>query len=88
MLLFLTPYTQNHGKEIRLTEKLPNESVIYTCAAFPPAGIRQLPNLAKYHFKLTCMITGEKNRAHNCLTIYNLKLDDVFSDIFENRHVP
>nr|WP_242829148.1 transposase [Butyrivibrio fibrisolvens] len=28
------------------------------------------------------MITGEKNRAHNCLTVSNLKLDDVFSDIF------
>ena len=27
------------------------------------------------------MITGEKNRAHNCLTVSNLKLDDVFSDI-------
>ena len=24
----------------------------------------------------------EKNRAHNCLTVSNLKLDDVFSDIF------
>ncbi len=28
------------------------------------------------------MITGEKNRAHNCLTVSNLKLDDVFSDIY------
>jgi hypothetical protein len=28
------------------------------------------------------MITGEKNRAHNCLTVSNLKLDDVFTDIF------
>ena len=28
------------------------------------------------------MITGEKNRAHNCLTVSNIKLDDVFSDIF------
>ena len=29
------------------------------------------------------MITGEKNRAQNCLTVSNLKLDDVFSDIFD-----
>lgn len=29
------------------------------------------------------MITGEKNRVHNCLTVSNLKLDDVFSDIFD-----
>jgi len=28
------------------------------------------------------MITGEKNRAQNCLTVSNLKLDDVFSDVF------
>lgn len=28
------------------------------------------------------MITSEKNRAHNCLTISNFKLDEVFSDIF------
>ncbi len=28
------------------------------------------------------MITGEKNRAHNCLTVSNYKLDDVFTDIF------
>ena len=48
----------------------------------PPADIRQLRDLVRYRFKLTCMITGEKNRAHNCLTVSNLKLDDVFSDIF------
>ena len=29
------------------------------------------------------MITGEKKRAHNCLTVYNPKLDDVFSDVFD-----
>lgn len=48
----------------------------------PPADIRQLRDLVRYRFKLTNMITGEKNRAHNCLTVSNLKLDDVFSDIF------
>jgi transposase len=48
----------------------------------PPADIRELRDLVRYRFKLTCMITGEKNRAHNCLTVSNLKLDDVFSDIF------
>jgi hypothetical protein len=36
----------------------------------------------RYRFKLTNMITGEKNRAQNCLTVSNLKLDDVFSDVF------
>lgn len=48
----------------------------------PPADIRQLRDLVRYRFKLNCMITSEKNRAHNCLTVSNLKLDDVFSDIF------
>ena len=47
----------------------------------PPADIRHLRDLVRYRFKLTCMITGEKNRVHNCLTVSNLKLDDVFSDI-------
>ena len=48
----------------------------------PPADIRQLRDLVRYRTKLTNMLTGEKNRAHNCLTVSNLKLDDVFSDIF------
>ena len=48
----------------------------------PPADIRHLRDLVRYRFKLTGMLTSEKNRAHNCLTVSNLKLDDVFSDIF------
>ncbi len=36
----------------------------------------------RYRLKLTNMLTGEKNRALNCLTVSNLKLDDVFSDVF------
>ena len=48
----------------------------------PPADIRHLRDLVRYRFKLSCMLTGEKNRAQNCLTVSNLKLDDVFSDVF------
>lgn len=48
----------------------------------PPPDIRQLRDLIRYRVKLTNMITGEKNRALNCLTVSNLKLDDVFSDVF------
>ena len=48
----------------------------------PSPEIRQLRDLMRYRFKLTNMLTGEKNRAQNCLTISNLKLDDVFSDVF------
>ena len=48
----------------------------------PSPEIRQLRNLIRYRIKLTNMLTGEKNRAQNCLTVSNLKLDDVFSDVF------
>jgi transposase len=48
----------------------------------PPADIRQLRDLIRYRFKLTNYTTGEKNRAQNCLTVSNFKLDDVFSDVF------
>ena len=48
----------------------------------PPADIRQLRDLVRYRKKLTGFTVGEKNRAQNCLTVSNLKLDSVFSDVF------
>ena len=48
----------------------------------PPVYIRQLRDLVRYHKKLTGFTVGEKNRAQNCLTVSNLKLDSVFSDVF------
>jgi len=48
----------------------------------PPADIRQLRDLARYYRKLVGFNTGEKNRAQNCLTVSNIKLDDVFSNVF------
>ncbi len=48
----------------------------------PPPDIRELRDLMRYRLKLTNMIASEKNRALNCLTVSNLKLDDVFSDVF------
>jgi transposase len=48
----------------------------------PPNDIRQLRDLCRYHVKLTSFITGEKNRAQNCLTVSNFKLDSVFSNVF------
>lgn len=48
----------------------------------PPFKIRQLRDLCRYKVKLTNFMTGEKNRAQNCLTVSNIKLDDVFSDVF------
>jgi len=60
---------------------------LFTCdmikpSFIPPPDIRQLRDLMRYRFKLTCCLTAEKNRALNCLTVSNLKLDDVFSDVF------
>lgn len=48
----------------------------------PPADFRQLRDLVSYRWKLNNFIVGEKNRAQNCLTVSNYKLDDVFSDVF------
>ena len=48
----------------------------------PSADIRQLRDLVRYRCKLISFRTGEKNRAQNCLTVSNIKLDDVFSDVF------
>lgn len=48
----------------------------------PPAEIRQLRDLMRYRNKLTNFNVGEKNRAQNCLTVSNIKLDDVFTDVF------
>lgn len=55
---------------------------LVTGSFIPPADIRQLRDLIRYRRKLTSFTTGEKNRAQNCLTISNFKLDDVFSDVF------
>ncbi|MBQ2445535.1 MAG: IS110 family transposase [Oscillospiraceae bacterium] len=48
----------------------------------PPADIRQLRDLVRYRWKLTSFTSGEKNRAQNCLTVSNIRLDDVFTDVF------
>jgi len=48
----------------------------------PPPDVRQLRDLCRYYVKLTYMCSSEKNRAQDCLTMCNFKLDDVFSDIF------
>jgi transposase len=48
----------------------------------PPPDIRQLRDLCRYYVKLTYFTSSEKNRAQNCLTVCNFKLDDVFSDVF------
>ena len=48
----------------------------------PPLDIRQLRDLMRYRTKLTNFNTGEKNRALNCLTVSNIQLASVVSDVF------
>jgi len=48
----------------------------------PPETIRQLRDLCRFYVKLTSFNTSEKNRAQNCLTWGNYKLDSVFSNVF------
>lgn len=48
----------------------------------PPLDIRQLRDLMRYLTKLTNFNTGEKNRAQNCLTVSNIQLASVVSDVF------
>lgn len=44
--------------------------------------IRQLRDLMRCRVKLTSIITGEKNRVSNYLTVSKLNLDDMLSDVF------
>lgn len=48
----------------------------------PPADIRQLRDLMRYRFKLTCFSSSEKNRFQNCLTVSNIQLGNIVSDTF------
>ena len=49
----------------------------------PPVDIRQLRDLMRYRFKLTCFQSSEKNRLQNCLTFSNIQLGNVVSDDLE-----
>lgn len=48
----------------------------------PPADIRQLRDLMRYRFKLSCFKSSEKNYLQNCLTVSNIQLGNVVSDSF------
>jgi transposase len=48
----------------------------------PTADIRQLRDLMRYRYKLTCFMSSEKNRLQNCLTVSNIQLGSVVSDTF------
>lgn len=48
----------------------------------PPLVIRQLRDLMRYRFKLTNVLSSEKNRLQNRLTVSNIQLGHVVSDTF------
>ena len=48
----------------------------------PPPDIRQLRDLMRYRNKLVNMRTSEKNRFQNSLTVSNIQLANVFTDVF------
>lgn len=48
----------------------------------PPKAIRELRDLTRYRFKLVKTRTSEKSRIHNILTVCNIMLSSVATDIF------
>ena len=48
----------------------------------PPAEILAIRDLTRYRRKTVNTITAEKNRMSNCLTVSNIKLDGVLSDMY------
>jgi transposase len=48
----------------------------------PPLPIRQLRDLMRYRVKLTNTMSSEKNRVQNSLTVSNIQLGIVFSNVF------
>lgn len=48
----------------------------------PPLAVRQLRDLMRYRSKLISMMSSEKTRTQNCLTVSNIQLANVVSDTF------
>ena len=48
----------------------------------PPKAIRELRDLSRYRIKLVNMRSSEQNRYQNCLTVSNIGLASVLTDVF------
>ena len=48
----------------------------------PPKQIRELRELCRYRYKLVCIRSGEANRYQNAMTVSNIGLASVLSDVF------
>lgn len=55
---------------------------IIKASFIPPADIRSMRELARYHLKLTYMRSAEKNRYQNAMTISRIRIDNVLTDPF------
>lgn len=55
---------------------------LVTGSFMPPKTIRQLRDLMRYRSKLTNFTTSEKNRIQNSLTMSNIQIASVATDIF------
>ena len=73
--------------ERKLTRKTPTKWIadlfthdLVTGSFMPPADVRQLRDLMRYRYKLTCFSSSERNRLQNCLTVSNIQLGNVVSD--------
>lgn len=52
------------------------------CSFIPPKEIRELREITRYYRKLVGMASSEANRYQNCLTVSNLGIGSIFSDVF------
>lgn len=48
----------------------------------PPTDIRVLRDICRYRYKLVNIITSEKNRVQNCMTVSNIGIDKILTDCF------
>ncbi len=55
---------------------------IVKASFIPPPDIRAMRKLARYHLKLTCMRSAEKNRFQNSMTISRIRIGCVLTDPF------
>ena len=67
----------------KLARKMPNGLLtssrhdLVAGSFMPPVDIRQLRDLMRYRFKLTCFYVSQEEPSQNCLTVSNIQLASV-----------
>ena len=72
----------NWFRRLALSANMRKQRIDTVLSLIHISGIRQLRDLMRYRFKLTCFKSSEKNRLQNCLTVSNTQLGNVVSDTF------